>query len=76
MQLFCERIRGADERISEIVFFDLSVRLARTLLRYPAQGRGPPSFASPSRSWPKWSARRGGTSTAACANGSGAEFYN
>jgi CRP-like cAMP-binding protein len=40
MQLLCERIRSVDERISEIVFFDLSVRLARTLLRYPAQGHG------------------------------------
>jgi CRP/FNR family transcriptional regulator, cyclic AMP receptor protein len=44
MQLLCDRIRGADERISELVFFDLSVRLARTLLRYPAQGHGPPKL--------------------------------
>jgi CRP/FNR family transcriptional regulator, cyclic AMP receptor protein len=41
MQLLCGRIRRSDERMSEIAFFDLPARLARALLRYPAQGRGP-----------------------------------
>jgi CRP-like cAMP-binding protein len=44
MQLLCERIRSADERISEIVFFELSMRLARTLLRYPSKGHGSPKL--------------------------------
>ncbi len=41
MQLLCGRIRYSDERMSEIAFFDLPARLARALLRYPAQGHGP-----------------------------------
>ena len=45
MHLLCERIRRADERISELAFSDLSARLARTLLRYPAQGNGPPKLS-------------------------------
>jgi len=45
MQLLCERIRRSDERMSEIAFFDLPARLARVLLRYPAQGRGPPRLS-------------------------------
>ena len=42
MQLLCERVRYSDERMSEIAFFDLPARLARALLRYPAQRHGPP----------------------------------
>jgi CRP-like cAMP-binding protein len=45
MQLLCERIRSSDERISEIAFSDLPARLARALLRYPAQGHGPPKLS-------------------------------
>jgi CRP-like cAMP-binding protein len=45
MQLLCERIRRSDERMSEIAFSDLPARLARTLLRYPAQGHGPPKLS-------------------------------
>jgi CRP-like cAMP-binding protein len=45
MQLLCGRIRSTDERMSEIAFFDLPARLARALLRYPAQGRGPPKLS-------------------------------
>jgi CRP-like cAMP-binding protein len=45
MQLLCERIRRADERMSEIAFFNLPARLARTLLRYPAMGHGPPKIS-------------------------------
>jgi CRP-like cAMP-binding protein len=41
MQLLCGRIRRSDERMAEIAFFDLPARLAKALLRYPAQGRGP-----------------------------------
>jgi CRP/FNR family transcriptional regulator, cyclic AMP receptor protein len=41
MQLLCARIRRSDERMAEIAFFDLPARLARALLRYPAQGRPP-----------------------------------
>jgi len=45
MQLLCGRIRRSDERMAEIAFFDLPARLARALLRYPAQGHGPPRLA-------------------------------
>jgi CRP-like cAMP-binding protein len=45
MQLLCGRVRSTDERMSEIAFFDLPARLARALLRYPAQGRGPPKLS-------------------------------
>jgi len=45
MKLLCARIRRSDERMAEIAFFDLPARLARALLRYPAQGRGPPKLA-------------------------------
>lgn len=41
MQLLCGRIRRSDERMAEIAFFDLPARLAKALLRYPAQARGP-----------------------------------
>jgi CRP-like cAMP-binding protein len=41
MQLLCGRIRYADDRMSEIAFFDLPGRLSRALLRYPAPGYGP-----------------------------------
>lgn len=41
MEILCARIRRSDERMSDIAFFDLPARLAKTLLRYPAQGRGP-----------------------------------
>jgi CRP-like cAMP-binding protein len=46
MQLLCGRIRYADERMSEIAFFDLPARLARALLRYPAPGHGPLKISS------------------------------
>ena len=45
MQMLCERVRSTDERMSEIAFFDLPARLARALLRYPAQGHGPPKLS-------------------------------
>jgi CRP-like cAMP-binding protein len=45
MQLLCGRIRCADEQMSEIAFFGLPARLARALLRYPAQGHGPPKLS-------------------------------
>ena len=45
MQLLCGRIRRSDERMAEIAFFDLPARLARTLLRYPTQGRDPPKLS-------------------------------
>lgn len=45
MQLLCGRIRRSDERMAEIAFFDLPARLARVLLRYPAQGRGSPKLS-------------------------------
>jgi CRP/FNR family transcriptional regulator, cyclic AMP receptor protein len=41
MQMLCARVRRSDERMAEIAFYDLPARLARVLLRYPAQGRGP-----------------------------------
>jgi CRP/FNR family transcriptional regulator, cyclic AMP receptor protein len=39
LQLVCARIRRSDERMADIAFYDLPVRLAKTLLHYPAQGR-------------------------------------
>lgn len=41
MELLCSRIRRSDERMSDIAFFDLPARLAKALLLYPTQGRGP-----------------------------------
>jgi len=41
MEILCARIRRSDDRMSDIAFFDLPVRLAKTLLQYPTQGRGP-----------------------------------
>jgi len=41
MEILCARIRRSDERMSDIAFYDLPARLAKTLLSYPAQGRGP-----------------------------------
>jgi CRP-like cAMP-binding protein len=40
MEILCARIRRSDERMSDIAFYDLPVRLAKTLLHYPPQGRG------------------------------------
>jgi CRP-like cAMP-binding protein len=45
MQLLCGRIRSADEHMTELAFFDLPARLARTLLRYPAPEHGPPKIS-------------------------------
>jgi CRP/FNR family transcriptional regulator, cyclic AMP receptor protein len=39
MEILCARIRRSDERMADIAFFDLSARLAKTLLNYPAAGR-------------------------------------
>lgn len=41
MEILCGRIRRSDERMADIAFFELPSRLAKTLLHYPAQGRGP-----------------------------------
>jgi CRP/FNR family cyclic AMP-dependent transcriptional regulator len=41
MEMLCARIRRSDERMSDIAFYDLPVRLAKMLLRYPAKGSGP-----------------------------------
>lgn len=38
MQLLCGRIRRSDERMAEIAFFELPVRLARALMRATPQG--------------------------------------
>ncbi len=40
MEILCARIRRSDERMADIAFFNLPVRLAKTLLSYPPQGRG------------------------------------
>jgi CRP/FNR family transcriptional regulator, cyclic AMP receptor protein len=40
MQILCDRIRRSDERMAEIAFFDLPVRLARVLMRCAPQGHG------------------------------------
>jgi CRP/FNR family transcriptional regulator, cyclic AMP receptor protein len=38
MEILCGRIRRSDERMSEIAFFNLPLRLAKTLLRYRSRG--------------------------------------
>ncbi len=40
MEMLCARIRRSDERMADIAFFNLPVRLAKTLLSYQPQGRG------------------------------------
>jgi CRP/FNR family cyclic AMP-dependent transcriptional regulator len=40
MEFLCSRIRRSDERMSDIAFFDLPSRLAKTLLNYPATRPG------------------------------------
>ena len=45
MTLLCARIRRSDERMSDIAFFDLPARLAKTLLHYPAPGHDPPRLS-------------------------------
>jgi CRP-like cAMP-binding protein len=40
MEMLCARIRRSDERMSDIAFYSLPIRLAKTLLSYPPQGRG------------------------------------
>jgi CRP/FNR family cyclic AMP-dependent transcriptional regulator len=40
MEILCARIRRSDERMADIAFFNLPVRLAKTLLSYQPQGRG------------------------------------
>jgi len=41
MEMLCARVRRSDERMIDVAFFDLSMRLAKTLLNYPASGQGP-----------------------------------
>jgi len=41
MQFLSARIRRSDERTADIAFYDLPMRLAKTLLHYSAQGTGP-----------------------------------
>ncbi len=40
MEMLCARIRRSDERMSDIAFFNLPVRLAKILLTYQPQSRG------------------------------------
>ena len=40
MELLCARVRRSDERMYDIAFFDLPLRLAKTLLRCARQGGG------------------------------------
>lgn len=40
MEILCARIRRSDERMADIAFFNLAVRLAKTLLSYQPQNRG------------------------------------
>ena len=40
MEILCARIRRSDERMADIAFFNLPVRLAKTLLSYQPQNRG------------------------------------
>lgn len=45
IEILCARIRRSDERMSDIAFLDLPVRLAKTLLLHLAQKRGPPRLS-------------------------------
>ena len=50
MEILCSRIRRSDERMSDIAFYDLPVRLAKTLLHYPPpRPRNEETFALPDR---------------------------
>jgi len=40
MEILCARIRRSDERMADIAFFNLPVRLAKILLSYQPAGRG------------------------------------
>src|SRR6201996_1294010 len=40
MEMLCARVRRSDERMADIAFYNLPVRLAKPLLPYPSQGRG------------------------------------
>jgi CRP/FNR family transcriptional regulator, cyclic AMP receptor protein len=40
MEILCARIRRSDERMADIAFFNLPVRLAKILLSYPPKGGG------------------------------------
>src|ERR1700680_1567787 len=40
MEILCARIRRSDERMSDMAFFDLPVRLAQTLVDYSPPRRG------------------------------------
>ena len=40
MEILCARIRHSDERMADIAFLNLPVRLAKILLSYQPQGRG------------------------------------
>ncbi len=40
MEMLCARIRRSDERMADIAFLNLPVRLAKTLLNYPSDSRG------------------------------------
>jgi CRP/FNR family cyclic AMP-dependent transcriptional regulator len=40
MEMLCARIRRSDERMADIAFFELPVRLAKVLLSYPEKARG------------------------------------
>jgi hypothetical protein len=40
METLCAPIRQSDERMADIAFFNLPVRLAKTLPSYQPQGRG------------------------------------
>ena len=39
MEILCGRIRRSDERMSNIAFFNLPIRLAKTLLNYQPEAR-------------------------------------
>jgi CRP/FNR family transcriptional regulator, cyclic AMP receptor protein len=39
MEILCARIRRSDERMSDIAFFNLPIRLAKTLLNYQPEAR-------------------------------------
>ncbi len=45
IEILCARIRRSDERMSDIAFLDLPLRLAKTLLYHLGQKRGPPRLS-------------------------------
>ena len=70
MEILCARIRRSDERMSDIAFFNLPMRLAKTLLNYLPEARMGMKISLSQSTWRKWRGERVKRLTAAFAIGS------